>query len=788
MILFEASIRALVLAAGVGALLYCARVRGSADRHAAWTAVLVTMLLMPIAARVAPPIVIRSLTVPVQWMSEPDVAPAALTSTDAVSESSGASAAPTLPASASTSAAQRGLQTSIPVTPSTRITTWFALIALIYVSGVLVFAGRFAIGWRAMRRVVHSSQPTSLPTGGSVFESAAIATPLTVGILKPRIVLPLSWTTWSDEMREAVLTHERAHVRRHDALVAFLAHLNRCVFWFHPLAWSLERTLWSTAEEACDDACVQAMKEPRKYAEVLIAIASAVRAQGGRVAWQGLGVGGNGSLDRRIDRVLRGQISLPLSWRRRAMVAAGGTAVIVIAIACQAQTALRADPAVAAKQADEEARRAPYRERGKTLDVMTAEKAAAMEVGLRSNPDDRHAHEILIEYYGWKSKIAPEQRAGLKRPHALWLIEHAPEADVTGQWAKFYPGDKGGDLTSYEAGRQRWLAHLAQPHVSARLLRNAASYFQDWETPKAEELLLRGQSEKLVDPDDPGRPWWGDLAELYATVLNREFGSVVRQSRTPPYDEHAYALAVQQKLSESNNADLLAVIAYRFVSPYTYRLSGDRGAELRRIGHAALDHALLLDPQNAAAKGVKARIQTLERDARLPFLNAANPGSTSSAEFTALSDADKFYILPRMAKWTEKKGDDASRSQARAYADQALLLGPRFHNDPDYSSTVFMAHMTLGVLDMQANNREQAKQHLLAASEVPSAVELWPIDVQNSLLVVGLLKDHEHAAVITFLERLGKLSASPGQQKWMLESAEQIRKGVMPEWYQRTMK
>lgn len=780
MILLESSIRALVLAAGVGSLLYVARVRGSADRHAAWTVVLVAMLLMPIAASITPPIVIRSVTVPAMTLvSEPVSAPFALTPAAPQSESSIASSAIAPPASASTAAAQ-----------SNPVSTWLALIALIYVSGVCVCVGRLAIGWRAMRRVVRSSRPISRPIGELVFESAAIATPLTVGIFKPRIVLPVAWTSWSDEMREAVLAHERAHVSRRHALVSFLAHLNECVFWFHPLAWSLERTLARAAEDACDDAGMRAMTEPRKYAEVLISIASAVRAQGGRVAWQGLGVGGNGSLDQRIDRVLRGQTYPPLSWRRRAVVAVGASAVIVIAIACQAQTELRANPAVVAKQAAEDARSAPYRERSKAVAAMTTATAASMESALQSHPADLDAREILLAYYS-RTYVGTEREklAGLKRPHLLWLIQHAPESQTTSQWAHFSPRDaNAGFLGDYDAGKRLWLANLAQRNVSAKLVRNAAKYFQEWEPPKAEEILLRGQSAKLVDPDNPSRPWWADLAELYADVLNREFGSVVPLKRKPPYDEHAYALAVQQKLSESNDVDLLAVIAYRFVSPFTYRSSGARGAELRRIGLAALDRTLLLDPQNAAAKGIKARIPTLERDARLPFLNAANPGSPTSAEFAALSDADRFYILPRMAMWTEKKGNEASAAQARVYAQDALTMAARFQNDPDYSSTVFLAHMTLGSLDIRASRPDLAKAHLLAASDVPSAVDFSPIDAQNSRLLVGLLKEHEHAAVITFLERLAKLSTSPGQRQWLLESAELIRKGTMPEWYQRTIK
>ena len=91
-----------------------------------------------------------------------------------------------------------------------------------------------------------------------VCESAMVNTPLTVGLLAPRIVLPVSWREWSEAKLQSVLTHEATHVHNHDALVNLAAYLNRCVFWFHPLAWWLEKKLASTAEHACDEAAARA--------------------------------------------------------------------------------------------------------------------------------------------------------------------------------------------------------------------------------------------------------------------------------------------------------------------------------------------------------------------------------------------------------------------------------------------------------------------------------------------------------------------------------------------------
>lgn len=122
--------------------------------------------------------------------------------------------------------------------------------------------------------------------GGEAYESPFVASPLTAGVFAPRVILPSTWREWPDEMRAAVIAHERAHIRRRDPVVALLARVNRCVFWFHPLAWWLSSRLAATAEFACDDAAARACP-PDTYARALVAIAEDVRRHGGRLAWQG---------------------------------------------------------------------------------------------------------------------------------------------------------------------------------------------------------------------------------------------------------------------------------------------------------------------------------------------------------------------------------------------------------------------------------------------------------------------------------------------------------------------
>jgi len=57
--------------------------------------------------------------------------------------------------------------------------------------------------------------------------------------------------------------------------------MNRCVFWFHPLAWWVERKLAILAEEACDEASLAATGDRQSYAAALVEMAEAVQRRAG---------------------------------------------------------------------------------------------------------------------------------------------------------------------------------------------------------------------------------------------------------------------------------------------------------------------------------------------------------------------------------------------------------------------------------------------------------------------------------------------------------------------------
>jgi beta-lactamase regulating signal transducer with metallopeptidase domain len=103
---------------------------------------------------------------------------------------------------------------------------------------------------------------------------------------------------------DAVLAHEGAHLRRRDPPVGAIARVNRCLFWFHPLAWMLERRLALLAEQACDEFCVAALGDREGYERLLVEFAQVVDRSHGRLRYHARTMAGASHIRRRIDSLL----------------------------------------------------------------------------------------------------------------------------------------------------------------------------------------------------------------------------------------------------------------------------------------------------------------------------------------------------------------------------------------------------------------------------------------------------------------------------------------------------
>jgi bla regulator protein blaR1 len=271
----EFAVRSTLIAIAAGGSVQVLRIRTSAAKHAVWTGVLVAMLALPnwIAwgSKVALPLL------PPRHQS------AALMTANRASSVAPVSTSP--------------LTMTIPGQASAgnwnAVRSWNAVWIGTYLLGAGALLLRLAIGTFRANRLT----------------SFSCVAPITVGLLRPRVILPDCWSKWRTAQLDAVLIHEYAHARRHDPLIQWLALFNRALFWFHPLAWWLELRLTELAEEVCDSAVLDQGHDPRDYAYILLDLARSVQRAGTRVNAIGMAMPGS-HLPKRINKIISG-VSAP---------------------------------------------------------------------------------------------------------------------------------------------------------------------------------------------------------------------------------------------------------------------------------------------------------------------------------------------------------------------------------------------------------------------------------------------------------------------------------------------
>jgi len=296
----------MLLGAGTAVVLWLLRVRSAAARHAAWLGVIVLMLLLPLwtawgprtALRLVPPAAGRTVSragAAMRTLAQVDPQPAI--------------AAPLM----------------FQPRPAHLRWSWPTIALGVYLLGVCAMLLRLAIGTLPAVGLRRFTTP-----GDGVRISNFCKAPVTVGWLHPAVILPADWREWPQGKLQAVLAHEREHARRRDPLTQWLGMLNRALFWFHPLAWWLERRTSALAEEVCDAAAVAECQDPREYSEYLLEFARDVQHTGALLQQWGMAMPGS-FLGPRIRRVLSG---VPAPRTSRVRLACAAAAFTVAALLC----------------------------------------------------------------------------------------------------------------------------------------------------------------------------------------------------------------------------------------------------------------------------------------------------------------------------------------------------------------------------------------------------------------------------------------------------------------------
>jgi len=108
-----------------------------------------------------------------------------------------------------------------------------------------------------------------------VCRSATVAVPVTVGLVRPVIILPEALGGDGDnDLLTSAIGHELIHVARHDYVLNFLYELLFLPVSFHPAAALMRRRIKQTRELVCDELVAERILNAEIYARSLVALAS----------------------------------------------------------------------------------------------------------------------------------------------------------------------------------------------------------------------------------------------------------------------------------------------------------------------------------------------------------------------------------------------------------------------------------------------------------------------------------------------------------------------------------
>jgi beta-lactamase regulating signal transducer with metallopeptidase domain len=184
--------------------------------------------------------------------------------------------------------------------------------------------------WLRVRSALRAASPLPLSAGIAAMSSRSCVEPGIVGIFRPVLLLPEGiHDRLTGDQLNAILVHERCHVRRRDNLAAALHMTVETLFWFHPLVWWIERRLVDERERACDEEVLRVTGEPQTYAEGILNVCKFYR-ESALVCVSGI-TGSN--LKTRIEEIMTNRIARKLGVARTLLLIGAVLSAVVVPVA-----------------------------------------------------------------------------------------------------------------------------------------------------------------------------------------------------------------------------------------------------------------------------------------------------------------------------------------------------------------------------------------------------------------------------------------------------------------------
>ena len=127
-----------------------------------------------------------------------------------------------------------------------------SVLTVLWLAGMGLMTVYCAISYLRLRRQVS----TAVRLRERIFQSEHVRSPFVLGILRPRIYLPMDMETQEQAL---VIAHELSHIRRRDHWWKPLGFVLLSIHWFNPLLWLAYALLCRDIELACDEKVVKAL-------------------------------------------------------------------------------------------------------------------------------------------------------------------------------------------------------------------------------------------------------------------------------------------------------------------------------------------------------------------------------------------------------------------------------------------------------------------------------------------------------------------------------------------------
>ncbi len=106
-----------------------------------------------------------------------------------------------------------------------------------------------------------------------LMESEMVGAPMTIGYLRPIIILPIGMLTGVPTAQlELILVHELIHIKKADYIINIFQSLVEIIFFYHPTTWFISHMIQQERENRCDQITVKLTHQPLAYAQALTTV------------------------------------------------------------------------------------------------------------------------------------------------------------------------------------------------------------------------------------------------------------------------------------------------------------------------------------------------------------------------------------------------------------------------------------------------------------------------------------------------------------------------------------